>query len=441
MSLIFQALHRLETEGAAITGLNQTSEQMQPDQQLIRPVYWWLLAVVLGAATITMAFSMDLPSRIKFVIASPEKTMAVRPSARKLQVAAKQSLANTGQSVKSPQHQDTVIKKKIEALPSLVIAKEQRKTALIVKTATVGVTKSAQPTVSATQRSQFYPAIIKNNTSAQVKQVKTPVLASPSIIENNSTDKSNLLVKTDHKQTQDVDGILQQSANTKSPKAPNSVKLSNMTNATVSSDPQISFTTVIKTEKNKKIPQGGESGKALVTSSTKSPVVVKSASRPLPLMSDKASNNLTGDVTQQNEQQMFEADNRLRKRKQTSLRRQGEQISRLTSELTHAVQANRKADSTRILAAMESSLGKDSNYVLNMRAYAALAHGQYKEVEKILSQVLARDSNNVSASLNMAVAESRTGRLQQARQRLENLVITHPQDNRVVAMLQSLPRQ
>ena len=74
-----------------------------------------------------------------------------------------------------------------------------------------------------------------------------------------------------------------------------------------------------------------------------------------------------------------------------------------------------------------------------MRAFVALAREQYAEVEILLGRVLARDETNVNAGLNMAVAESRTGRLQQARRRLDTMAIAHPHNERIAALLRSLP--
>ena len=90
------------------------------------------------------------------------------------------------------------------------------------------------------------------------------------------------------------------------------------------------------------------------------------------------------------------------------------------------------------MQALEAKAGANSSYVLNMRAYVELVRGEYAAVETLLGVVLARDEADVHAGLNMAVAESRTGRLQQARERLARLALEHPDDDRVGALLQSL---
>ena len=130
-----------------------------------------------------------------------------------------------------------------------------------------------------------------------------------------------------------------------------------------------------------------------------------------------------------------------RELQRTRSREKSLQVSRLTADLARAVQADDETKIAQVLDELGSKAGADSNYVLNMRAYVALARGQYAEVEIPLRRVLARDATDANAGLNMAVAESRTGRLQQARQRLEQLASVYPDDERIVLMLQSLPQR
>jgi hypothetical protein len=127
-----------------------------------------------------------------------------------------------------------------------------------------------------------------------------------------------------------------------------------------------------------------------------------------------------------------------RQRAQTESRERRRRIERLASDLTRAAHAGDESESERLLRAMEGIAGGNSSYVLNMRAYVELLRGEYTAVETLLAVVLARDETDVDAGLNMAIAESRTGRLSQARERLARLVLEHPEDDRVDTLLRSL---
>lgn len=113
------------------------------------------------------------------------------------------------------------------------------------------------------------------------------------------------------------------------------------------------------------------------------------------------------------------------------------EMTRLTADLTRAARARNQPETERLLNQIESKTGVRSNYSLNMRAYVALVNGQYAEAETLLGVVLVRNQTDADAGLNMAVAESQTGRLEQARRRLERLALVHPDDDRIRVMLQS----
>jgi hypothetical protein len=123
---------------------------------------------------------------------------------------------------------------------------------------------------------------------------------------------------------------------------------------------------------------------------------------------------------------------------QSQVRDKSLQIARLSSQLAQAAQSGDEGEVQRLLADLEIEAGGQSSYYLNMLAYVALTRDQYPEVEAILSVVLSRNPDDANAGLNMAVAESRTGRLKEARQRLERLALAHPEDSRIGALLASL---
>ena len=129
-----------------------------------------------------------------------------------------------------------------------------------------------------------------------------------------------------------------------------------------------------------------------------------------------------------------------RKLTQAEARERSLQMALLTADLTRAAQARDQPETERLLSDMESKAGVGSNYSLNMRGYVALVNGQYAEAEELLRLVLARDRTDADAAINMAVVESKTGRIKQARRRLERLALAHPDDDRIGVILKSLAR-
>ncbi|MCP4746470.1 MAG: tetratricopeptide repeat protein [Desulfobacteraceae bacterium] len=82
--------------------------------------------------------------------------------------------------------------------------------------------------------------------------------------------------------------------------------------------------------------------------------------------------------------------------------------------------------------------GADHPYVLELKAYALIRQENYAQAEKILLKVIYTDRKNVEAGINLAVIEFRTGRHQQAIERLKRLRLDFPENERVFKMLKKL---
>lgn len=343
MSLIFQALRRLasETEDAPLEGLAPRTETTLPAVQT-RAAFWWLLAAVLGLATLQLTLKQDLPSRVMSALTDTLEPMD----------------------------------------PSVIAA-------------------NGLPVVA--KLSKFQATISNPETEPQLKVVMAEPKRNHRVVAKAQPDTETGLVTN-----------------------------SNVTDRGLGNDK----------------PSYPQEDRGVVTQ----PVVKESLAVSRPANSPfRGSGDFTKDVGRQSHEQLLVADTEhtttlrptrkieSRELQQTRSREKSLQISRLTADLTRAVQAGDQIETDRLLAELGSKAGADNNYVLNMRAFVALARGQYAEVEILLERVLARDETNVNAGLNMAVAESRTGRLQQARQRLDNMAIAYPHDDRIVALLRSLP--
>lgn len=114
-------------------------------------------------------------------------------------------------------------------------------------------------------------------------------------------------------------------------------------------------------------------------------------------------------------------------------------IRLLNSDLSQAIERHDKDAVASILSQMESLVGKNSTYMLKVRAFTQLALGGDSEhAMGLLRQVLARNPDDRDAAFNMAIAEINLGKVSAARDRLEALAASHPGDRQVGELLRSI---
>ena len=85
-----------------------------------------------------------------------------------------------------------------------------------------------------------------------------------------------------------------------------------------------------------------------------------------------------------------------------------------------------------LLDELSRAKGRDHPFVIKLKAYYLLKQRHYREAEGLLQQVVSASPDDIEAGVNLALVEIQSGRLDQARRRIEHLAVEHP-DNAVVA--------
>ncbi len=403
MSLIFKALRTLGSENENASNPASTIQpQGEIEQRATRSlVVWWIFAGLLGLGTLGLGFHYDIPSKGMSALANiqwlegqgssknqqvNEPQVNEQPANETVSLASNDGITTSTQDntpADVPQQSDLVVdtpaqEEQIEAGPEVDVVSE-------VKIASI---ESINEEVEA-------PA-----DDALINQILT---ASDDSVENLGDDVS----------------------------AEIAIEADAIEEKILENEPQVKV--------DQPIEQAGEQTEDFVKAQAESPEASEIVEDMTEVQIVQPSNNRVTAETKYETEPLTAEKLEYKQNQQTKAREKGIQISLLTAELIRAVQNNDQTAVSEVIQNMENELGVDSSHVLNMRAYVALANGKFDEVESLLQRVLARDENDVNAGLNMAVAESSTGRVDQARRRLENLVIAHPEDERVVALLQSLP--
>ena len=379
MSLIFQALRSLENEIDTSNSSTSRSTQSELERRAARPlIVWWLFAGILSLVTLTLAIQFELPERLMLSLAAPVTLLRAQGSVDDVSIGIALNQAVTGKDEPSSTG-DTLEVLAPEALTSEVLQQQPAITDLGAVLQEIDI--ETEPETS---------GVVRVDTISPTINTTVPTIdTSNTGVELVETPKVALV------DTQSATGIV-----------------SDIGEDDIGNN-------------NSQVGRffgSGEQSNNVASNSTK----------------NSTANSTTGITTEYESESLPVLNIENRAQQQAKTRKMSVQISLLTAELIRAVQTGDEPAIARLLGNMESEVGADSIHVLNMQAYVALTRGQYAEVETLLARVLARDENDVNAGLNLAVVESRTGRLEQARQRLKHLGIIHPDDERIVVMLQSL---
>ena len=399
MSLIFQALSKLgsDAHGARMQDPSLPHEQTESSGRAARPVFWWTLALVLGLATVQLALQQDLPARVRLAFTEPGEWK---------------------------QRYDSVVGVKNELVERAAHAAG----------AIVATVRSASESMAAVNGTTI--AEIGARSSSRVDDPVAPQLVGAGAETGRGINGKNHTYGT-------------------VPVALPGAQKTGLYPAVVRTQTLGRLDTASGTPDSKTANQGPvpdhlppQAGAGSARAGIETAAVYSLGPGPLP-----GSNDFSRDIVRPQDKvqtlapvlnrRMFTDRRALkiesREEQQDRSRAKRVHISRLATGLTAAVEAGDQAETKRLLNSLSFATGAESNYALNMRAYVALANEQYADVEALLGRVLERDQGDANAGLNMAVAESRTGRLKQARERLEQLAIAHPDDERVTAMIRSLP--
>ncbi|MCG6872535.1 MAG: tetratricopeptide repeat protein [Gammaproteobacteria bacterium] len=412
MSLIFQALRRLEGQSQAeeipFQGLAGPAQTVAPAFPL-RTALWWLLALVLAAVVAQQAIQMDLPARLVSAFSDAGSGPAQVPARVDARPTLKAVVIPTGRRP-APQPATEPIRQPIAATPAPELRESAGPAAVMITTTrepALPAEESAPAERTARETPRQPPQVVAVETRSRL--VPAPIETASPVTAPEPAAMAHVQVASPRPQ--------ETVAARETPRQPPQV-VAVETRSRLAAAP-------IETASPVTAPEPAAMARVQVASPRPQETVAASAVAKVPAPTTKKTRPEQAAVV-----------SRRARAQESSEQRQ--QISRLTAALTRAVQAKDEIATPLLLEELAAAAGPDSNYLLNMRAFVAMAHERYDEVETLLVRVLARDENNLNASLNLAVAESRTGRVEQARERLENLALAYPHDDRIPRLMGSL---
>jgi len=97
------------------------------------------------------------------------------------------------------------------------------------------------------------------------------------------------------------------------------------------------------------------------------------------------------------------------------------EITRLVSKAERSISSGDVEQTNTLIEQLELLKGKESSYVLKLRAVWHMRQGDFESAASLLSTVLGRDQDDLEAGINMAIIEIKTNRLDEARKRLATL--------------------
>jgi hypothetical protein len=115
-------------------------------------------------------------------------------------------------------------------------------------------------------------------------------------------------------------------------------------------------------------------------------------------------------------------------------------VSRLANRLRGAIRSGERERVRELLDQLAGIKGRDHLFVRKLEAYALINQGDLKGAHDLLEAVLAFRPDDFEAGLNMAVVDMRSGRIDQARERLKSLLDRYPEKDQVVRYLRQLER-
>ena len=127
---------------------------------------------------------------------------------------------------------------------------------------------------------------------------------------------------------------------------------------------------------------------------------------------------------------------RMKKPQQKKIARQNVNRSLEINRLVHEIRSCMAAADCRqiepLFDRLQALKGVHNPYVLKLKGYWHFQQDQFESAAALLQKVLIQDEDDLEANVNMAIAEMRLNRRQQARQRLSRLREIYP-DNAKLA--------
>jgi Flp pilus assembly protein TadD len=113
-------------------------------------------------------------------------------------------------------------------------------------------------------------------------------------------------------------------------------------------------------------------------------------------------------------------------------------VNKIANQMRAAVQAGDVHQSNAFLGQLEKIKGEDNPFVKKLEAYLHIRQGNLVKARAVLSSILATAPDDLEAGLNMAVIDIRSGRHDQARQRLVRLLDQYPEEDQIIDYLRQL---
>ena len=113
-------------------------------------------------------------------------------------------------------------------------------------------------------------------------------------------------------------------------------------------------------------------------------------------------------------------------------------ISRLVDRIHKHIKSGNISLTEKYLRELETLKGKDSTYVLKMRAFWALSRQDYDSATGFLKTVLDKNKTDLEAGINMAIVEIKTNQFLQAEKRLKKLKKIYPENTTILELIETL---
>jgi tetratricopeptide (TPR) repeat protein len=112
-------------------------------------------------------------------------------------------------------------------------------------------------------------------------------------------------------------------------------------------------------------------------------------------------------------------------------------VMNLVYRCNEAIRSNNLAEAEAQIKIMMQLLPKQSLTLLRMRAWYALSAGQNDEARQLYRQLLDRATNDVNAGINLAILEARAGRVDDAKEILNDLANHTPDSEQLNTIRQA----
>jgi hypothetical protein len=113
-------------------------------------------------------------------------------------------------------------------------------------------------------------------------------------------------------------------------------------------------------------------------------------------------------------------------------------ISEIVTRIHRSMEGGDKEIVEKALTELAQLKGEEDDFVVKMKAYWYIQNRQNDAAASLLGKILAKDSNDLEAGINMAIVDLRTNKNQSAYERLAKLQKTNPDNIQVAELMQEM---